>query len=182
MPQTTQGTLQFLAGHAAVPQAQASTQPFANTGARAWQDRRDLQRRARTALSPLCNAGAEFIKTQNGPRLTWIKSAAAILATIFPLQQGGSKMKKALASFAGLLAIGGVAATTSEPAHAVVYCTYIGYPANCVARPGVVLRARPVARAATVGAATVGVGAPGVGVRRGTPANRGGPVNRAGRR
>ena len=92
-------------------------------------------------------------------------------------------MKKALASFAALLAIGGMAATTSEPAHAVVYCTYINYPLNCVARPGVVLRARPVARAATVGAAaTVGVGAPGVGVRAGTPANRGGPVNRAGRR
>ena len=91
-------------------------------------------------------------------------------------------MKNALALFAALAAIGGIAATTSGPAHAVVYCTYIGYPANCVVRPGVVLRARPVARAATVGAATVGVGAPGVGVRAGTPTNRGGPVDRAGRR
>ena len=91
-------------------------------------------------------------------------------------------MKNALALSAVLIAIGGMTATTSEPAHAVVYCTYINYPANCVVRPGVTLRARPVARAATVGAATVGVGAPGVGVRAGTPTNRGGPVDRAGRR
>jgi len=62
---------------------------------------------------------------------------------------------------------------------AVVYCQYVGYPVGCVARPGVVLHPRPVARAAV---ATPGVGAPGVGVRPGTPMNRGGPVNRAGRR
>jgi hypothetical protein len=60
----------------------------------------------------------------------------------------------------------------------VVYCQYINYPVGCVARPGVVLAPRPAA----VGVATPGVGAPGVGVRAGTPANRGGPVNRAGRR
>ena len=35
-----------------------------------------------------------------------------------------------------------------EPAKAVVYCEYVGYPAHCVARAGVVLRPRPVARAA----------------------------------
>jgi hypothetical protein len=87
-------------------------------------------------------------------------------------------MKTALALFAVLIgAIGTMAVAIIEPAHAVVYCTYIDYPANCVARPGVVLRPRPVARAVTPG-----VGAPGVGVRPGTPANRGGPVNRAGRR
>jgi len=40
----------------------------------------------------------------------------------------------------------GLAAVT--PARAVVYCQYVEYPAGCVARPGVVLRARPVARAA----------------------------------
>lgn len=62
---------------------------------------------------------------------------------------------------------------------AVVYCQYVGYPVGCVARAGVVLHPRPVARAAV---ATPGVGAPGVGVRPGTPMNRGGPVNRAGRR
>ena len=74
---------------------------------------------------------------------------------------------------AALLATGFVTATP-EPASAVIYCSYVGYPAGCIARPGVVLRARPVAG--------VGVGARGVGVRAGTPMNRGGPVNRAGRR
>ena len=74
---------------------------------------------------------------------------------------------------AALLATGFVTATP-EPASAVVYCTYVGYPGGCIARPGVVLRARPVAG--------VGVGARGVGVRAGTPMNRGGPVNRVGRR
>jgi hypothetical protein len=78
---------------------------------------------------------------------------------------------------AALLATGFVTATP-EPASAVIYCTYVGYPAGCVARAGVVLRPRPVARAV----ATPGVGAPGVGVRAGTPTNRGGPVDRAGRR
>ncbi|BCJ89664.1 hypothetical protein IZ6_03990 [Terrihabitans soli] len=81
----------------------------------------------------------------------------------------------------------------AENAQAVVYCTYVDYPANCVVRPGVVLRravwcthidyplgcvvrpgvrlvARPVVRAVT----------PGVG-RPGVPGNRGGPVNRPGR-
>jgi hypothetical protein len=72
------------------------------------------------------------------------------------------------------LVTGGAGTTlvaTTEPAQAVVYCTYVGYPANCVARPGVVLRPRPVGRAVAREA-----------VRPGTPGNRGGPVNRAGRR
>lgn len=56
---------------------------------------------------------------------------------------------------------------TSVPASAVIYCTYIGYPANCVVRPGVVLRPRPVARAA-VRATTV------------APTNLNGGVNRVG--
>ena len=77
-------------------------------------------------------------------------------------------MKYALTLFAALIgAIAGMAVTTSGPAHAVVYCQYISYPANCVARPGVRLVARPVAHAAA---------------RPGTPMNRGGPVNRVGRR
>jgi hypothetical protein len=75
------------------------------------------------------------------------------------------------------LLITGLVAASSEEARAVVYCQYIAYPAGCVAKPGVVLVARPVARAVTPG-----VGAPGVGVRPGTPMNRGGPVNRVGRR
>jgi hypothetical protein len=53
-----------------------------------------------------------------------------------------------------------------EPASAVVYCQYISYPAGCIVRPGVRLVARPVARAVTPG----------------RPMNRGGPVNRVGRR
>jgi hypothetical protein len=61
----------------------------------------------------------------------------------------------------------------AEPAQAVVYCKTVGVPKGCVARP-----VAPVARAV----ATPGVGAPGVGVRPGTPMNRGGPVNRVGRR
>ena len=76
-------------------------------------------------------------------------------------------MKLSIALSALLLITGFLAAST-EKAGAVVYCTYVGYPAGCIARAGVVLRPRPVARAA--------VAAPG------TPMNRGGPVNRIGRR
>jgi hypothetical protein len=53
------------------------------------------------------------------------------------------------------------------PAEAVVYCQYIDYPPSCVARAGVVLRPRPVARAA-VRATTV------------TPRNVNGGINRVG--
>ena len=76
------------------------------------------------------------------------------------------------------LAVAGFALTTTERANAVVYCQYVEYPVGCVVRPGVVLRVRPVARAVV----TPGVGAAGVGVRAGTPTNRGGPVDRVGRR
>jgi hypothetical protein len=75
----------------------------------------------------------------------------------------------ALALLAGTLSIAPI-----EPAEAVVYCKTVGVPRGCVARPGA-----PIARRAVV---TPGLGAPGVGVRPGTPMNRGGPVNRAGRR
>jgi hypothetical protein len=61
---------------------------------------------------------------------------------------------------------------------AVVYCKTAGVPQGCVVRPTrVAVVATPV-----VGVARVGVGARGVGVRPGTPMNRGGPVNRVGRR
>ncbi len=53
------------------------------------------------------------------------------------------------------------------PAGAVVYCQYIDYPPSCVGRAGVVLRPRPVARAA-VPANTV------------SPGNLNGDVNRVG--
>jgi hypothetical protein len=76
------------------------------------------------------------------------------------------------------LLIPGFVGASTEQASAVVYCQSVAYPVGCVARPGVVLRPRPVARAVV----TPGIGARGVGVRPGTPMNRGGPVNRAGRR
>jgi hypothetical protein len=79
-------------------------------------------------------------------------------------------MKSSIALVVVLLITGFVAASPRE-ARAVVYCQYVDYPAGCVVRPGVVLRPRPVARAAAREA-----------VRPGTPMNRGGPVNRVGRR
>lgn len=54
---------------------------------------------------------------------------------------------------------------TSAPAEAAIYCQYVGYPVGCVARAGVVLRPRPVARAA---------------VRNNAGGNLNGGVNRAG--
>lgn len=82
-------------------------------------------------------------------------------------------MRTAIATlgFAAAVAFSGLVAVTG-PANAVVYCDYIGVPKGCVARPGVVYRPAPVVRAVP------GVGAPGVN----TPTNRGGPVNRVGRR
>ena len=74
-------------------------------------------------------------------------------------------MKTSLALFAALIGIGGMVVTTSGPAHAVVYCQYIDYPANCVVRPGVRLVARPVVRAA---------------VRHNAGGNANGGVNRVG--
>ena len=56
------------------------------------------------------------------------------------------------------------------PAQAVVYCQYVDYPPSCVARAGVVLRPRPVARAAvrvnTAGPGNLNGGVNRVGVRR----------------
>jgi hypothetical protein len=54
---------------------------------------------------------------------------------------------------------------SAGPAAAVVYCTYVGYPHGCVARAGVVLHPRPVARAA---------------VRHNAGGNANGGVNRVG--
>lgn len=70
-------------------------------------------------------------------------------------------------ALSALLGIAG-ATVSSKPAGAVVYCTYVGYPQGCVARAGVVLRPRPVARAA-VRTGTVGYAG-----------NRNGGVNRVG--
>jgi hypothetical protein len=65
-----------------------------------------------------------------------------------------------------LLGLAGVTLNPA-PAKAVVYCTYEGYPGGCVARAGVVLRPRPVARAA---------------VRHNAGGNMNGGVNRVGAR
>lgn len=69
------------------------------------------------------------------------------------------------------LLVSGFVAASSEPASAVIYCQYVEYPVGCVARAGVVLRPRPVARAVAREA-----------VRPGEVGNRGGPVDRVGRR
>ena len=74
-------------------------------------------------------------------------------------------------TFAGIatslvLALAGVTLSPA-PASAVVYCQYVSYPAGCVARAGVVLRPRPVARAA---------------VRHNAGGNANGGVNRVGAR
>src|SRR6186713_857460 len=71
--------------------------------------------------------------------------------------------------------VGGIAASAllglagltlnPAPAAAVIYCSYVGYPVGCVARAGVVLRPRPVARAA---------------VRHNVGGNANGGVNRVG--
>jgi hypothetical protein len=71
------------------------------------------------------------------------------------------------AAVAGIAAGVLLALAPVTPASAVVYCTYVDYPANCVVRPGVVLRPRPAARAA---------------VRHNAGGNANGGVNRAGRR
>ena len=75
----------------------------------------------------------------------------------------------AMAGFAFSALLGLLAVTASaRPAGAVIYCTYVGYPTGCIARAGVVLRPRPVARAA-VRTGTVGYAG-----------NRNGGVNRVG--
>jgi hypothetical protein len=69
------------------------------------------------------------------------------------------------AAVSALLAFTGVALGPAPAGAAVIYCTYVGYPHGCVARPGVVLHPRPVARAA---------------VRHNVGGNANGGVNRVG--
>jgi len=71
-----------------------------------------------------------------------------------------------VAGIAASLMLGFAGVTLSPaPARAVVYCQYVEYPHGCVARAGVVLRPRPVARAA---------------VRHNAGGNLNGGVNRVG--
>lgn len=73
-----------------------------------------------------------------------------------------------VAGIAASLVLGFAGVTlSSAPAEAVIYCQYVGYPVGCVARAGVVLRPRPVARAA---------------VRHNAGGNFNGGVNRVGAR
>jgi hypothetical protein len=80
--------------------------------------------------------------------------------------RSSAKLAFAGVAFSAVLGIVGVT-LSSEPAGAVVYCTYVGYPGGCIARAGVVLRPRPVARAA---------------VRHNAGGNLNGGVNRVGAR
>ena len=83
----------------------------------------------------------------------------------------GPRLTIASRSLTGIVAsalLGLAGATLSPaPAQAVIYCSYVGYPAGCVARAGVVLSPRPVARAA---------------VRHNVGGNANGGVNRVGAR
>ncbi len=83
-----------------------------------------------------------------------------------------------LTTSAAFAAIAAAMSLGTSPAQAVVYCKTVGVPKGCVVRPAA--EAVVVAPAAAAVVATPGVGAPGVGVRAGTPMNRGGPVNRVG--
>jgi hypothetical protein len=76
-----------------------------------------------------------------------------------------SKMKTLTTFFAFLGILILMTTATTRTANAVVYCQYVEYPAGCVARAGVVLRPRPVARAA---------------VRHNAGGNANGGVNRVG--
>jgi hypothetical protein len=90
-----------------------------------------------------------------------------------------SKRTGALSAGLTILALAGAAMVSlgTSPAQALVYCKTVGIPKGCVVRPTAAVVVGP---AAAVVVATPGVGAPGVGVRAGTPMNRGGPVNRVG--
>ena len=93
-----------------------------------------------------------------------------------------SKTKGALSAGLSVMMLAGAAvvALGTMPAQAVVYCKTVGVPKGCVVRPAAAVVVAPVAPVAAAAVVTPGVGAPGVGVRAGTPMNRGGPVNRVG--
>ena len=93
-----------------------------------------------------------------------------------------SKRAGALSAGLTVMALAGAAMVSlgTSPAQAVVYCKTVGVPKGCVVRPTAAVVVAPRAPVAAVAVATPGVGAPGVGVRAGTPMNRGGPVNRVG--
>ena len=85
-----------------------------------------------------------------------------------------------LAASVTIAAIAAAMSLGAGPAQAVVYCKTVGVPKGCVVRPAAEAVVVAPAPAAAAVVATPGVGAPGVGVRAGTPMNRGGPVDRVG--
>jgi hypothetical protein len=93
-----------------------------------------------------------------------------------------SKRMGALSAGVTIVVLAGTAMVSlgTSPAQAVVYCKTVGVPRGCVVRPTAAVVVAPAAPVAAAVVATPGVGAPGVGVRAGTPMNRGGPVNRVG--
>ena len=91
-----------------------------------------------------------------------------------------SKRLGALSAGLTIMALAGTAMLGTTPAQAVIYCKTVGVPKGCVVRPDATVVVAPGAPVAAAVVATPGVGAPGVGVRAGTPMNRGGPVNRVG--
>jgi hypothetical protein len=93
-----------------------------------------------------------------------------------------SKRLGALSAGLTIMALAGTAMLSlgTGPAQAAVYCKTVGVPKGCVVRPDATVVVAPGAPVAAAVVETPGVGAPGVGVRAGTPMNRGGPVNRVG--
>ncbi|MDA9438357.1 hypothetical protein XH98_04290 [Bradyrhizobium sp. CCBAU 51745] len=93
-----------------------------------------------------------------------------------------SKRVGALSAGLTVMMLAGAATVSlgTSPAQAVVYCKTVGVPKGCVVRPDAAVVVAPGAPIAAAAVVTPGVGAPGVGVRAGTPMNRGGPVNRVG--
>src|SRR6476660_1845416 len=128
-------------------------------------------------LSPYAGAGSRSRVGRLSVDLGQRAHEAAPVTFQFRKRRGRSAMhpRKRLsiksATFAGIAAsvLLGLAGLTLNPApaQAVVYCQYVSYPTGCVARAGVVLRPRPVARAA---------------VRHNAGGNLNGGVNRVGLR
>jgi len=103
--------------------------------------------------------------------LTCIKGQIALWSHLEIPKMEEAEMKLSIA-LSGLLIIAFVAAST-EKACAVVYCQYVEYPAGCVAKPGVVLRPRPVEGVVVAPGVTSGVARP-----EERPVERAAPVER----
>lgn len=53
------------------------------------------------------------------------------------------EIKMKLSIVLSTLLVAGVMAASVEPASAIIYCSYVGYPVGCTVRAGVVLRPHP---------------------------------------